>query len=104
MSPFTKVYLLLFSISRKFAGLAPVPILSKFNSSMSGCSVSMYLQKLLPMKPKPPVTRSFMLFHLWGGWFQSQGLPTRGSLFLPFMDFGMRVGSFQGLRSSSGLA
>src|SRR3972149_432705 len=64
MSPLMNVYLLSFSMPCKFAGLAPTPILSIFINSQSGCFVSRCLQKLLPMKPKPPVTRSFMCFSL----------------------------------------
>ena len=40
------------------------------------------------MKPNPPVTRSFMFITCVVVEFQSQGLPMRGSSFLPFMDFG----------------
>src|SRR4030042_1243464 len=79
MSPLMNVYRLLFSMSCKFAGLAPKPILSMLINSQSGCFVSICLQKLLPMKPKPPVTRSFMGVSLvWWvvpvPWFSDSGV------------------------------
>ena len=64
MSPFTNLYRFSLSMSLRLVGLALRPILSTFVTSASGCDLIVERQKLLPMKPSPPVTRIFMVFHL----------------------------------------
>ena len=66
ISALMKCYLSSFSRSLRFSGFDPTPILSMLMILLLEYFERVYRMKLLPMKPKPPVTKIFIIEPLLG--------------------------------------